>query len=70
VISITVSKGKIYAQATGQQMFEIFPEKDKEDLFFVKVVDAKIKFSRDEKGVVNSLTLLQNGQEIPGPKTE
>jgi CubicO group peptidase (beta-lactamase class C family) len=70
VISITVSKGKIYAQATGQQMFEIFPEKDNKDLFFVKVVDAKIKFSRDEKGMVNSLTLLQNGQEIPGPKIE
>lgn len=65
-IIITTEKDKIFAQATGQEKFEIFAEK--QDLFFLKVVDAKIKFLKDEKGVVNKLTLLQNGQVVPGIK--
>jgi CubicO group peptidase (beta-lactamase class C family) len=65
-ISITVERDKIYGQATGQEKFELFAEK--ENLFFLKVVEAKIKFEKDEKGAVRSLILYQGGQEVPGSK--
>jgi CubicO group peptidase (beta-lactamase class C family) len=66
IITVTTEGGKIYGQATGQERFEMFAEK--KDAFFLKVVEAKITFTRDEKGVVKSMTLFQNGQEIPGNK--
>lgn len=62
----TAENGKLMTQATGQSKFEMFPEK--EDLFFLKVVEAKVKFVRDEKGEVISLVLYQNGQEVPGKR--
>ncbi len=65
-ITISTEKDKIFAQATGQDKFEIFPEK--EDLFFLKVVEAKLKFIKNEKGLVKSLMLYQNGQEVEGAK--
>jgi CubicO group peptidase (beta-lactamase class C family) len=65
-ITITTENDKIYAQATGQNKFEIFAES--EDLFFLKVVEAKLKFKRDDKGVVTGIILYQGGQEIEGPK--
>jgi CubicO group peptidase (beta-lactamase class C family) len=64
-ITVTVENDKIFGQATGQDKFELFAEK--ENLFFLKVVDAKLEFVK-EKGVVKSLILYQNGQEIPGRK--
>ena len=53
-------------EAIEKKNFELFLEKD--DLFFLKVVDAKLKFTKDEKGVVNAATLYQNGQEVPCKK--
>ncbi len=58
--------GKLMTQATGQNAFEIFPEGT--DRFFVKVVDAQLQFNRSEAGTIESLTLFQNGQEIPAVK--
>ncbi|HUR67125.1 MAG TPA: serine hydrolase [Chitinophagaceae bacterium] len=66
IISIFVEDNILFGQATGQRKFPLFKEKD--DLYFLKVVEAKIKFVRDEKGVVRSLILYQNGVELPGPK--
>ncbi len=65
-ISISVEQNKIFAQATGQEKFELFNEKP--DWFFLKVVEAKIKFVKDAGGVVNSLVLYQDGQEVEGAK--
>lgn len=65
-IVISVANGHIYAQATGQSKLEIFAEK--EDLFFLKVVEAQIRFNRDENKKINSLVLLQNGNETEGQK--
>ncbi|MCX6320049.1 MAG: serine hydrolase [Bacteroidetes bacterium] len=65
-ITITVSNGKIYEQATGQGRAQIFPEK--EDQFFLKIVNAQIKFVRNEKKEIISLVLLQDGNEIEGKK--
>ena len=67
-ISIFLENGRIYAQATGQSRAEIFSEKD--DLFFLKVVKAQIRFVRNEKKEVTGLLLIQNGQEMPGKKVQ
>lgn len=65
-IVITVTNGTIYAQATGQSQFQIFPES--ETRFFLKVVPAEIEFSVDEAGNVSHLTLFQGGNEMKGNK--
>jgi CubicO group peptidase (beta-lactamase class C family) len=65
-ITVTPEENRIFAQATGQERFEIFPEKA--DMFFLKVVEAKIKFTRDAKGTVTGMILYQNGQEVEGVK--
>ena len=68
VIEVTVNGNQIFAQATGQPQFEIFAES--EDHFFLKVVPAKLVFSKDDNGKVNLATLYQGGQEIPGKKID
>ena len=57
---------KLMAQATGQQPFELSPES--ENAFFVKAVNAKVIFEKDDKGAVTGLVIHQNGREIPGKK--
>ena len=65
---ITTDGNQIFGQATGQPKAELFAET--ENIFFLKVVAAKVVFNRDDKGVVESLTLQQGGQEMKGMKTE
>ena len=67
-ITITTKDGHLFAQATGQSKFEIFASE--EHTFFYKVVKATVKFNVNEEGKVESLTLFQGGQEIPGKKVE
>jgi hypothetical protein len=50
----------------GQPTVELFAMA--EDEFFIKTVEAKVKFIKDEKGAVNQLIVTQNGQEIKGKK--
>ncbi len=63
VFSITIErKGKqIFAQATGQQQFEIFPKS--ETRYFFRVVDAEIEFVLGTGGKAESLILYQGGIE-------
>lgn len=68
VIEVSVEEGKIFAQATGQPKAEMFAEK--EDYFFLKVVAAEILFTKNDKGVVDLLTLHQGGQKMPGKKID
>lgn len=65
-ITVTAEGTSLKAQATGQPQFSLYAEAV--DKFFLKVVPAKIEFSRDENGKVNKLTLLQNGAVIEGKK--
>ncbi|MEL7446405.1 MAG: serine hydrolase [Pseudomonadota bacterium] len=65
-ITIFQDDEKLMAQATGQPAFEIFQESP--DNFFLKVVDAQIRFERDDADAITSLTLFQNGAETPGIK--
>jgi hypothetical protein len=67
-ITISVREDKLYGLATGQGEVELFAkEKDK---FFLKVVTADIHFTRNAEGKVESLTLIQGGQEMPGKKVD
>ena len=59
VIAITKEGGRIFAQATGQPRFEVFPES--ETKFFLTVVDAQITFVKNDKGSATALVLHQNG---------
>lgn len=65
-ITITQDANGLVAQATDQPAFPLF--KEAEDLFFLKVVDARIRFERDADGNIAGLTLLQNGMEMPGAR--
>jgi tetratricopeptide (TPR) repeat protein len=66
IIVITREGNQLYAQATGQLNFPVFPKNETE--FYYKVVDAQLVFNRNKSGEVESLTLFQNGMEIVGKK--
>ncbi|MBR0751612.1 ATP-dependent Clp protease adaptor ClpS [Bradyrhizobium jicamae] len=51
--------GRLYAQATGQDAFPIFPSAPNE--FFARVAGIRMTFKRDAEGVVDGLVLHQNG---------
>jgi hypothetical protein len=65
-ITVTVEDGKLMAQATGQDKYQVFPES--ETKFFYKIVDAQIDFEKGKDGKVQKLILHQNGQDLPGMK--
>ena len=65
-IAVTREGSQIFAQATGQPKFEIFPES--ETRFFLKVVDAEIEFVRGADGKVTGLILHQGGRDLPGKR--
>jgi len=62
VMMITTSDNKLFAQLSGQAKFEIFPSSQEE--FFWKVVDARIKFIKNENGEVGNASFTQNGNNI------
>tara|TARA_R110002111_G_scaffold66446_5_gene108271 strand:+ start:323 stop:1690 length:1368 start_codon:yes stop_codon:yes gene_type:complete len=68
LLTITRKDNQLFAQATGQPQFEIFPSA--ENKFFLKVVEASITFNKNDTGNVDSLTLHQGGQNMPAPKIE
>jgi tetratricopeptide (TPR) repeat protein len=68
IITITVEREQIFAQATGQQNFEIYPKSETE--FYYKVVEAQIKFIVNDNGETESMILFQNGREMPAKKIQ
>jgi CubicO group peptidase (beta-lactamase class C family) len=65
-ITITSESGKLMAQATGQQKFELFPTSETD--FYLKVVPATVTFVKDAQGNVTELILTQNGRKTSGKK--
>lgn len=65
-LTITREGDKLFAQATGQPNFQIFPEGARE--FFYKVVDAQITFEVDKDGRATGLVLHQNGANMPAKR--
>jgi len=68
VLTVTTEADRLYAQLSGQAKFEIFPLSDTE--FFWKIVDARIKFMKNDKDEVNEAVIFQAGQELRGKKLE
>ncbi len=68
VLTVTEDDGHLFAQMAGQPKFEIFPTGD--DEFFWKVVDASVKFVRNEEGVVTYAMHHQGGMDLKAPKLE
>lgn len=65
-ITITLAGDHLEVQGTNQPKISLAAES--ENKFFSIVPDAQIEFSKNEKGIVDHLTLYQGGQEIRGEK--
>jgi CubicO group peptidase (beta-lactamase class C family) len=63
-IEVTIENGQLYAQATNQPKFSIYPETEQK--FFLKVVDAQMEFVKDSAGAIEKMLMYQNGGIIGG----
>jgi CubicO group peptidase (beta-lactamase class C family) len=66
IMTVTQEGDRLMVQPTGQGKSEIFAES--ETKFFSKIVDAQIVFNKNDKGLVEKMTLYQGGREVPGKK--
>ncbi len=66
VVKVFKEGDKLMTQATNQPPFEMYPEGG--DNFFLKVVNAKVTFMKDDKGQVTGLVIHQGGRDVPGKK--
>lgn len=66
VLTVTQEGDRIMTQATGQSKVEIYPSSPTE--FFLKVVDARITFVKNDAGAVTHLVLHQGGRDMPAKK--
>ena len=65
-IVVSRRNDRLFAQLTGLQRFEIFPESDRD--FFFKVVDAVISFDTDGQATAPQLTFRLNGTDRIGKR--
>ncbi len=66
ILTVTREGDQFFTQATGQPKVQVFPEGQRD--FFLKVVDAQITFETDANGRATSLTLHQNGANMPAKR--
>lgn len=66
VITVTCEAGQLVIQATNQPKATIYAES--ETKFYLKVVNARVEFERDENQHVSKLILYQNGAVMPGKR--
>jgi hypothetical protein len=62
IFTVTREGDRLFAQLTGQQKLEVFPESDRE--FFYKAVPAQITFVADGERPPTELILHQNGTDF------
>ncbi len=69
-LDVFVKDGKLFAQATGQQPFQLYAETKTK--YFLKIVKAEVVFDIDlnSKDPASQATLLQNGLTLPGKRIE
>jgi CubicO group peptidase (beta-lactamase class C family) len=65
-LAITLENGRLQVQPTGQSKATLFAEA--QDLFFLRVVNAQVRFTRGASGEVTGLVLDQGGRQQPGRK--
>jgi CubicO group peptidase (beta-lactamase class C family) len=63
---VWLEKGKLIGQPEGQEALELRPEK--KDLFFIKEEEARVRFNRDDKNQLISLSIIQGGREMTIPR--
>jgi D-alanyl-D-alanine carboxypeptidase len=68
LVSITREGDHLYAQATGQERFELFAESAKE--YFAKVALIQVSFKTDDHGKATEFVLHQGGQDITCKRLE
>ncbi|OGC06342.1 hypothetical protein A2V82_16255 [candidate division KSB1 bacterium RBG_16_48_16] len=68
MMTITRKGDRLFAQLAGQAELEIFPKGN--DEFYWKIVEASVKFLRDENGKVNRAAHTQNGRTFEAPRIE
>jgi len=66
IVKVYKEGEKLMTQATGQPAFELFPEG--ENKFFLRVVDAKVTFTKGDNGTVTGLIIHQGGRDTPAKK--
>jgi CubicO group peptidase (beta-lactamase class C family) len=67
-VTMTLENGQLKTQITGQPKFDLFAEK--QDQFFLKVVDAVVTFSRGTDGKVTEMVISQNGRNTKAKKIQ
>ncbi|HSJ62638.1 MAG TPA: serine hydrolase, partial [Gemmatimonadaceae bacterium] len=65
-IEVTREGDRLFAQATNQPRFRLFPSAPNE--FFLRVVEARVTFESNPDGTVGRLVLHQAGRNTPGAK--
>jgi CubicO group peptidase (beta-lactamase class C family) len=65
---VTREGDQLYVKLGGQKRIEVFPEAT--DEFFLKAVEAAVKFKRDKDGNILHLMLHQNGQIQKAPRVK
>jgi CubicO group peptidase (beta-lactamase class C family) len=68
IITITVENQKLFAQATNQPKFELFPVSEWD--YVLKEVNASVTFVKAETGKISTLRLDMAGQKKDAPKIE
>ncbi|MEO0556740.1 MAG: DUF3471 domain-containing protein [Bacteroidota bacterium] len=68
VLSITRDANRLFAQAPGQDSFELAASSETE--FSVAAFEAQITFNQTPDGITESLTLRQNGVTITAGRVE
>lgn len=63
-IKVTLESGQLYAQATGQKKFPVYPESKTK--FFYKVVEAQLEFIKSGDRGIDKLKLHQGGRVLEG----
>jgi hypothetical protein len=66
VMTVTREGDRLFAQLTGQPRHEIFPKSETE--FFWKVVEAEVKFVKNDQGAIIKAVHLQGGQTLHAPR--
>ena len=66
IIHVKLENGKLIGEPEGQDPIQLHAEK--KDFFFLKEIDAQVRFTRNDKNEVESMTLFQNGGEKTGKK--
>lgn len=68
ILTVSRDGSQLKVQATNQPEFPVFPKSENE--FYLKVVQAQLTFKKNDEGTIESVTLHQNGQNMPGKKLD